>query len=278
MRPILAQVAVMTMLTASAWAEVPAILTPTPDETVVATQTPTTTYYATETPTPEASETAAYYPTSGPDATSTPVETPTPVVTECPNCEPYSSPDDGEITYNCDEQDSTVKSSTTFTSIDPTNGCTTNFSLPPTCVVHSGGGVNAAWLRCFRENGREEGILFNCLYSLGIDSECDISEVGILGVTAACNGLGLVDRILCVMNQIRSSLNGNTASVCRHYARCFKKIWEQMGYSQTYTTRWVTRNGPQGEYDVGHTWNEVPSNANGNYYVDAYNNILYWCP
>ena len=61
--------------------------------------------------------------------------------------------------------------------------------------------------------------------------------------------------------------------MCRHHARCFKKVYEAMGFSQSVTARWM--GGLLGD---GHAFNVVDTSPSGRYFVDAYNDIMYWCP
>jgi hypothetical protein len=73
------------------------------------------------------------------------------------------------------------------------------------------------------------------------------------------------ERMVCAGQAVKVGLNG-TGSVCRHHARCMGQVLSAMGL-------------PEGlETSTTHAWIEVPSNPNGKYVLDSYNNIYYWCP
>jgi hypothetical protein len=154
---------------------------------------------------------------------------------------------------------------------DTTNGCTQNLpQLPEGCIVYRG---NARWLYCWM-NGYTTPV--GCLTAGGLNASCEMTDDQITAAANACNmQMTSEGRIQCAIDQVRGVLGGwgNNGNVCRHFARCFKKVWEAMGRSQSVTTRWfgiISKSG--------HTFNLIDTEGGGRYYSDASNNILFWCP
>jgi hypothetical protein len=114
----------------------------------------------------------------------------------------------------------------------------------------------------------------------GFLASCELTDAQIQASAARCrNRRGLEAQILCAMNEVSTGITPTdpnallpnvTENVCRHYGRCFKKVWEEMGGDQTLTGRVI----PGG---AGHSFNMVEGDG-GTYYVDSYNGILIWCP
>lgn len=145
-------------------------------------------------------------------------------------------------------------------------------NLPAGCTVFRG---DARWLYCWYLNGYTTPV--GCLTAGGVAASCELSDATINTIAATCNQRqSSQDRIMCAIDQIRTSIgggNGTNGNVCRHFGRCFKKVYEAMGYSQSVTTRWLGALCPD-----GHTFNLVSTTPNGTYYVDSSNDILFWCP
>jgi hypothetical protein len=154
---------------------------------------------------------------------------------------------------------------------DTTNGCTQNLpQLPEGCIVYRG---NARWLYCWM-NGYTTPV--GCLTAGGVNASCEMTDDQITAAANACNmQMTSQDRIQCAIDQVRGVLGGwgNNGNVCRHFGRCFKKVWEAMGRSQSVTSRWFGVISPK-----GHTFNLIDTAGGGRYYCDASNNILFWCP
>ena len=146
--------------------------------------------------------------------------------------------------------------------------CTTNpGNLPsPFCTVYRG---NARWLNCWRTNGSRSPVA--SLNACGANSGCDLSNDQINQIKNTCTNITIHSRkVRCVMDGIRNIIS-RPSSVCRHFARCFKKVWEEMELSQEYTVRFFGLEG--------HAWNETQGTQGaGTSVVDVSNNIYYWCP
>jgi hypothetical protein len=161
---------------------------------------------------------------------------------------------------------------------DTTEGCTTNYpALPAGCIVYRGDRdrMDPEWLNCYYENGYATPV--GCMLAGGIGASCELSDLTIAVISADCNTrLTSADKIMCAMDGIRTAIgggNGTNGNVCRHFGRCFKKVYEAMGYAQSVMARWL------GVIDLkGHTFNVVPTTGGGQYFVDSSNNIMYWCP
>jgi hypothetical protein len=153
------------------------------------------------------------------------------------------------------------------------NACDTSPpALPAGCVVYRG---DAQWLNCWYQNGYTTPV--GCMTAGGIGASCEFSDATIQMIAATCNmKTTTADKILCAIDQERGTFgggNGTGGNVCRHFARCFKKIWEAMGGSQTFTSRWLGLSG--------HAFNLIPTTGGGQYVVDSSNDangIMYWCP
>jgi hypothetical protein len=177
---------------------------------------------------------------------------------------------DATSVEDIDEDGVTVYSDPVFN--DPTNGCTQNLpNLPAGCTVFRG---NARWLYCWYQNGYATPV--GCLAAGGFLSSCELSDDTINMISAMCNmRANSQDRITCAIDAIRNGIgggNGTGGNVCRHFARCFKRVYEAMGFSQSYLARWIGVAPP-----AGHAFNTCPTTT-GTYYVDASNDILFWCP
>lgn len=238
-----------------------------------------------------------------PQSTPTPTPTPTlcPGSESCPSCEPYSSPPTPTPTptitptpYPSPTPTTTLKAKTKSSTLRASIGVLPSADvcsavppagsvvpLPPGCIVYRdgrGGTGQSMWLHCWHTNSR--GCIAATLASCGIGSECDIPDRRIVQIGSECATRGTSDRRLaCIIDSIHAELaEQSPTSVCKHYARCFKLIYERMGYSQTFAS------GQLGWFgQSGHSWNEVSTYdaagvRNGTFYIDGLNNILYWCP
>jgi hypothetical protein len=54
----------------------------------------------------------------------------------------------------------------------------------------------------------------------------------------------------------------------------FKKVYDKMGRAQELKRRHLD----DGDLYIGHAWNEIETDDGGRYYVDVFNNIIFWCP
>jgi hypothetical protein len=193
-------------------------------------------------------------------------------------CEAYSSPPPDNADSSSPND---IENATDFGSYDeageafepatdPTNGCTENLpQLPNNCTVYRGTNYNARWLWCWHEVADSEIMpRINTTWNT-FRSACEIPDSDITTIALRCNvPVGSQDKLMCVIDQIRNIIS-RPRNVCRHFGRCFKYIWEEMGYSQSY----IIGNGRP-----GHVWNEInTTNPSGTYYVDSSNNIMFWC-
>lgn len=188
----------------------------------------------------------------------------------CPTgeCDPYTappapSPDGGG-------SGSGSGSAAALVALDATNGCTQNLpALPSGCIAYRG---DAAWLWCYYQSGWPTPV--SCMVATGFESSCELSDLTIAVIAADCNTRATTaDKILCASDGIRTFIgggNGTNGNVCRHFSRCFKKVYEAMGFSQSVTTRWLGTSG--------HAFNIVDSSPSGRYFVDSSNDIMFWCP
>jgi RHS repeat-associated protein len=152
-----------------------------------------------------------------------------------------------------------------------TAGCTQNLpDLPEGCVVLRGGRELAKWLWCYAHGSRIPVI--GTLAASGVNSGCALSSDRIRQIAGQCNGRAKGQaQIDCAVQEVHNALDINE-NVCRHFGRCFKLVWEEMGGTQTLTGRVV------GLGAAGHSFNMIESAGGGTYYVDAFNDILFWCP
>jgi len=153
--------------------------------------------------------------------------------------------------------------------------CATPPALPAGCVVYRGSTANAQWLNCYFQNGSRTPV--GCATAGGFAASCELSDLDIAVIAADCNSRSSsADKILCANDGIRSAIGGGwgtNGNVCRHFARCFKKVYEAMGYEQSVTTKWSSL-----FFGDGHTFNLVPTTGGGQYVVDTSNDIMFWCP
>lgn len=194
----------------------------------------------------------------------------------CTTCDPYSSPPPEEEEEIADLVARAVAMEAAFHHeidlSDNTNGCTQNLpQLPEGCIVYRG---NARWLYCWM-NGYTTPV--GCLTACGVNAGCPLTDDQINTLVTNCGAAASSNaRALCVIDGIRNAIgggNGTGGNVCRHFARCFKRVYEAMGYNQSMTSRWFGIAPPQ-----GHSFNLVPTTGGGQYYADSSNNILFWCP
>lgn len=251
----------------------------------------------TPTPTPDCSNTTVTTADCSATSTTTTTTTPTPTpstCTDCDYCDPYSlappCKEDGDLcslgSECCGGACSRgVCSSPTTPSMfrkikgkSPTkktirasvtaSTCNTNPGNLPSnyCARYRG---NAQWLNCWRTNGSRSPVA--SLNAGGILSGCDLSNDQITQIKDDCTNIAIhSDKVRCVMDGIRNIIP-RPSNACRHFARCFKKVWEEMGLSQEYTVRFLGSNG--------HAWNETSGTQGaGTSVIDVFNNIYYWCP
>jgi hypothetical protein len=199
----------------------------------------------------------------------------------CDEPEPHASPppatpaptDESAVARSADPRSAgDVEQGQTTVFSDPTNGCTQNLpNLPAGCIVFRG---NARWLYCWHQNGYATPV--GCLAAGGFLSSCELSDDTVAMIAAMCRmRANSQDQIACAIDAVRNGIgggNGTGGNVCRHFARCFKKVYEAMGLSQSYLARWIGVAPP-----AGHAFNTCPTTT-GTYYVDASNDILFWCP
>lgn len=153
-------------------------------------------------------------------------------------------------------------------------------ALPAGCEILKGSDALARWLQCWADNGSIIPVLGSCA-AAGIKTVCDLSDSQIDTIKYICKEkTSLSLKLDCVARQVNLWVGQESpSSVCRHYARCTKKVLEAMEIEQSFTPRWMS--SADGHTKDGHTWNQVVGELNqvtGTYYVDSFNNILYWCP
>ncbi len=186
---------------------------------------------------------------------------------------------------DCPQYDFTLegnKATTTFTV-----GHTDRLALPINTRIFLGERAKAEVLWNWVRNSRTTGLGMSSIYAAcGLTSECGISSSRIALIATLCNNAALYrgseDRIMCAMAAIGPEVAGR-GHECRDYARCFKLIRQAMGYSQRYVAGHFGSSIFIGEGEVGHAWNEVATRdrttgATGKYYVDSYNDVLFWVP
>jgi len=188
----------------------------------------------------------------------------------CPtgDCEPHQSPP-----ATTGGGSGSGSGSSVYALTNDTNGCTTNIpDLPAGCTIYRGDVERGApeWLNCWYQAGWPSP--FTCTVSVGLNASCDLSDDAINATVGECKTKQTdADRILCAMDAIQAWEGPD--GVCRHFSRCFKKVYEAMGFSQSVVTRWMG-----GLFGDGHAFNIVETPPRGRYFVDAYNDIMYWCP
>ncbi len=209
-------------------------------------------------------------PTLSPDAPGT--ET-------CPECELHASPDAPIAPAG----NSKTGDGLEFTgAVEGTCSRGNAAPLPEGCEVYRGTMERAQWLLCFRENGLslDVPVWLRPACASGVAGRCPMSDASITEIADRCGALeSSVGRMNCIFDAMRLDINSREDReryLCRNFARCFKRIYEEMGYSQTYIIRLLSTFG-------GHAWNEVATVGNeyspaGKYQIDVYNNILLWCP
>ena len=114
----------------------------------------------------------------------------------------------------------------------------------------------------------------------GVLASCELTSDQIKAAAELCGGRnGLEAQILCALGEVHSAVSppdanawvpSVTENACRHYGRCFKKVWEKMGGEQTLTGRFILGG-------AGHSFNIIQGDG-GTYYVDSFNEALIWCP
>jgi len=188
------------------------------------------------------------------------ITTTTTTTDTCPTCDPVSSP----------PLKGTLKDNFLGASIAYAAGtCDNPPKLPSNCVVYTGTQTNADWLWCWHINGLAIPAVKVCA-SQGLLSGCDLTDNEISSLATRCNQKTTMEEKLdCVLIYINTLLNNG--NVCRHHARCTKKVLEAMGIEQNYITKGLDLTSG------GHAWNEVNGDG-GTYYIDSYNGIKFWCP